>query len=134
MQFPIAIYKDKESVYGVTVPDIAGCHSWGETIDKALMNAKEAIYSHLETMIEMDNKFDISASTIEELRIKKEYSGAIWALVDFDLSTLDSKPERVNISIPRFVLHRIDNYVQKQHETRSGFIARAAINELAHEK
>lgn len=133
MQFPIVIHKDPESVYGVIVPDIPGCHSWGETIDDAIRNAKEAIVTHLETMLELGQMPDISASSIEELRKKKEYKGAMWGLVDVDLSELDKTPERVNISLPRFVLHRIDEYVKKQHETRSGFLARAAIKELAHE-
>jgi metal-responsive CopG/Arc/MetJ family transcriptional regulator len=53
-------------------------------------------------------------------------------LVEVDISKLDSKPERVNISLPRFILSRIDEYVAAKHETRSGFLARAAINEMAH--
>ena len=134
MQFPIVIHKDNGSVYGVIVPDIIGCHSWGETIDEAIMNAKEAIFNHLETMLEMGEKIDLSASLIEDLSKNQEYAGATWGLVDVDLSTLDTKPERVNISLPRFVLHRIDEYVKEQHETRSGFLARAAINALAHEQ
>ena len=49
MQFPIAIHKDDGTSYGVTVPDVPGCHSFGDTIDEAIQNAKEAITSHLET-------------------------------------------------------------------------------------
>jgi predicted RNase H-like HicB family nuclease len=134
MQLPIVIHKDSGSVYGVTVPDIVGCYSWGNTIDEAIANAKEAIVGHLETKLELGDKVKIVPSTIEELKNKTEYAGATWGLVDIDLSVLDSKPERVNVSLPRFVLHRIDEYVKRQHETRSGFLARAAINELAHEK
>lgn len=43
MQFPIAIHKDEGSVYGVTVPDIPGVHSWGDTVDEAIRNTREAI-------------------------------------------------------------------------------------------
>lgn len=134
MLLPIVVHKDDESVYGVTVPDIAGCYSWGETIDEAIINAKEAIVAHLETQLELGESPEVVASSIDELKENKDYSGATWALVDVDLSVLDSKPERVNVSIPRFILHRIDKHVKKQHETRSGFLARAAINELAHEQ
>lgn len=133
MQFPVIIHKDTGSVYGVIVPDIAGCYSSGETIDDAIRNAKEAIFMHLETMLEMNIEPSISVSSIDELRKNKEYVDATWGLVEVDLSSLDSKPERVNISLPRFVLHRIDEHVQKQHETRSGFLVRAALKELAHE-
>jgi len=35
--------------------------------------------------------------------------------------------ERVNISLPRRVLHRLDARARSSGETRSGFIARMAI-------
>jgi predicted RNase H-like HicB family nuclease len=132
MEFPIAVHKDDGSVYGVTVPDIAGVHSWGDTIDEAMRNAKEAIIGHVSTLVELGENVDFTCSTVEELAGKPEFVGAVWALVDVDLSKLDSKPERINISLPRFVLHKIDAYVEERHETRSGFLARAALEALAH--
>ncbi|WP_027817045.1 type II toxin-antitoxin system HicB family antitoxin [Paraburkholderia bannensis] len=133
MEFPIAIHKDEGSVYGVTVPDIPGVHAWGDTIDDALRNAKEAITGHVMTLVEPGEVLSFKSSPIEKLATKNEYAGAIWALVDVDLTKLDSKPERINISLPRFVLHKIDAYVSQRHETRSGFLARAALEALAHD-
>lgn len=131
MEIPVVIHKDAGSTYGVTVPDIPGCHSWGDTIDDAMKNSKEAIYGHIQTLLELGEPVEITHSAIEDLVGNKEYAGGIWALVDVDLSKLDSKPERINISIPRFVLNRIDEYVQKRHETRSGFLSRAALQAIA---
>lgn len=131
MQYPIAVHHEDGSVYGVTVPDIAGCHSWGDTIDDAIRNAKEAIYGHIETLLELGEKADFSASKIETLRTNPDYEGAIWGLVEVDLSELDPTPERVNISLPRFVLRQIDAYTKAHHESRSGFLARAAMHTLA---
>lgn len=132
MQLPIAIHKDDGSVYGVTVPDVPGCFSHGETIQEAINNAKEAIYGHLEALLEIGEKAEIKESSIETLVANPDFAGAIWAMVDVDLSKVDPSPERVNISLPRFVLSKIDSYTKAKHETRSGFIARAALNELAH--
>lgn len=131
MEFPIAIHKDDGSVYGVIVPDIPGCHSWGDSINDAIRNAKDAIYSHIETLLELGEQADFSASSIDDLTGKAEFVGAIWALVEVDFSELDPKPERVNVSLPRFVLRRIDEYTKTHHETRSGFLARAAMHALA---
>jgi predicted RNase H-like HicB family nuclease len=131
MKFPIAIHKDDGSVYGVAVPDIPGCHSWGETIDSAIDNAKEAIYSHIETLLELNEPVGFEASAIEDLAKTGSYEGAVWAMVDVDWSELDPTPERVNISLPKFVLRRIDSYTKMRHETRSGFIARVAMKEIA---
>ena len=40
---------------------------------------------------------------------------------------LDDTLERVNISLPRRVLHRLDARARSAGETRSGFIARMAV-------
>lgn len=133
MEMPIAIQKDASSVYGVIVPDVPGCYSWGDTIDEAIKNAKEAIYLHYEVMAESGGSLTFKASKIEELVQNEEYAGAVWALVDVDASKFDSKPERINISIPRFVLKKIDSFTELKHETRSGFISRAALALIAEE-
>ena len=36
--------------YGVTVPDLPGCTSVGDTLDEALTNAEEAIRVYLEVL------------------------------------------------------------------------------------
>lgn len=133
MELPLAIHKDENSVYGVTIPDIAGCYSWGNTIDDAIKNARDAIYSHLAVLAEEGDEFDVRASRIEELSKRDEYAGVIWALVDIDISRFDSRPERINISIPRFVLRKIDSFAESRHESRSGFISRAALALIAKE-
>lgn len=65
---------------------------------------------------------------IEALQDYPEHAGGIWALVHLDLEKLDSKPERINISLPRFVLSKIDRYAAVRHKTRSGFLSRAALS------
>jgi metal-responsive CopG/Arc/MetJ family transcriptional regulator len=44
-----------------------------------------------------------------------------------DPAMLDDKLERVNISLPRRVLHRLDAQARAAGETRSGFIASMAL-------
>ena len=51
MRFPIVIHKDRDSDYGVTVPDLPGCFSAGNTTDEALSNAIEAIECHIEGLL-----------------------------------------------------------------------------------
>jgi predicted RNase H-like HicB family nuclease len=133
MDIPVVIHKEDGSTYGVTVPDIPGCYSHGETVDEAINNTKEAIYSHVAILLELNEPVSISSTRIEDLIQDPEYAGGIWALVDLDMSKIDSKPERINISIPRFVLSKIDTYVEKRHETRSGFLSRAALDTISKE-
>ncbi|SAL22131.1 hypothetical protein AWB74_00863 [Caballeronia arvi] len=131
MEFALAIHKDPESCYGVTVPNVPGVFSAGDTIDEAIQNAREAIFFHIETIIEDGGEVSITSRSIEELIVDPDFAGAIWAYVEVDLSKLDSRPERINISLPRFVLHKIDSYVEARHETRSGFLARVALEAIA---
>lgn len=133
MRLPIAIHKDSGTSYGVTVPDVPGCFSYGDTVEEAISNAKEAVIGHIETLLELGEPIDFKATEIDQLKSKKDFKDAAWGFVEVDLSELDSKPERVNISLPKFVLHRIDQYVASHHETRSGFLARAALSAMAHE-
>ncbi|MGC5885757.1 type II toxin-antitoxin system HicB family antitoxin [Ralstonia pseudosolanacearum] len=132
MQFPIAIHKDEGSVYGVTVPDILGCHSWGDTIDDAVRNTKEAIAGHLQTLVELGEDVNVTCSTIEDLSKDEQYAGALWALVDVNPDEFDRTPERINVSMPRFVLKKLDRFAEERHETRSGLLARAAMELMAH--
>lgn len=53
MFYLIAIERgDETHAFGVTVPDIAGCFSAGDTLDEAIESAKEAITGHLSVLVE----------------------------------------------------------------------------------
>ena len=41
--FPILIEQDEDDMYIVTCPTLRGCHSYGKTIDEAMVNIREAI-------------------------------------------------------------------------------------------
>jgi predicted RNase H-like HicB family nuclease len=48
-QFTIVIEPD-ENGYHAYVPSLAGCHTFGDTLDEAKVNIKEALELHLEAM------------------------------------------------------------------------------------
>jgi predicted RNase H-like HicB family nuclease len=52
MEFPVAIHKDEGSAYGVSVPDVSGCHAAGETLEEALANTKVALKLHVDSLRE----------------------------------------------------------------------------------
>lgn len=82
MKYPVAIHKDQDSCFGVSVPDIPGCFSAGETIDEALNNTQEAISDHLEILAE-DGKSVPEPSEIEKHYDNPDYARALWAQVTF---------------------------------------------------
>lgn len=131
MRYPIAIeLGDAKSAYGVVVPDLPGCFSAGDTLDEAIVNAEEAILLYLEDALD-EGRAPPAASRLEVLQSKKEFRGWTWAVVDVDIAKLSTKAARINITIPDRLLNTIDNYASKHGETRSGFLARAAIEAMS---
>lgn len=127
IRYPIAIEIGNETTaFGVIVPDLAGCFSAGDTLDEAIDNAKEAITLHIDGLLD-DNETIPTPSPVSRYSSLSEYAGYIWALVEIDPSILDDKAERVNITLPRRVLARLDAKAKEAGETRSGYIARLSI-------
>jgi len=131
MYYPIAIEPgDANHAFGVVVPDLPGCFSAGDTLDEAMENAKEAVALWIETAIDNDQPIP-KPSTVAALRKDPEYAGWVWALVEVDPALIDDKAERVNITVPRRILSRIDRYASSHGETRSGLLVRAALEKIA---
>ena len=97
MRYPVVIHKDPDSDYGVTVPDLPGCFSAGETSDEALNEVVEAIECHLEGLL-MDGESIPTPQTIEVHRVNPDYQDGVWALVQVDVTKLSGKTKRVNIT------------------------------------
>lgn len=130
MRYPVAIEPgDTEHAYGVVVPDLPGCFSAGDTLDQALTNAQEAILLHIEGLLD-DGKAIPKASEIDRLRRKREFRKWTWAIVDVDMSQLGDKAARINITLPRRILRAVDAHARRHGETRSGFLARAALDAM----
>ena len=126
MRYPIVIHKDEESWYRVTVPDLPGCFSGGETLEDALTASEEAILSHIEVLL-MDGESVPKQKSLEEHQTNEDYTDGVWALVDADVSKLSGKSVRVNITLPERVLAIVDEAAKREGETRSGYLARAAL-------
>jgi predicted RNase H-like HicB family nuclease len=131
MRYPIAIeLGDDKHAYGVAVPDLPGCFSAGDTLDEAIVNAEEAILLYLEDTADAD-KAPPAPSALEKLRRGKHWRGWTWGVVDVDIAKLSTKATRVNITLPDRLLDTIDRHAKAHGETRSGFLARAAIEALS---
>ncbi len=125
MNYPIVIHKDKDSDYGVTVPDLPGCFSAGGTLDEAIAMAQEAIELHLEGLIE-DGQVIPKPGRIEDYKGKREFKGGIWAVVSISPSSLRVEAKRINITMPRRILDAVDRFAEVENETRSGLLTKAA--------
>ena len=128
MKYPIAIEMGgPRKSWGVVVPDLPGCFSAADSgIDEAIENAKEAIELWIEVALEKGMEVP-KPSLITDLQKKKEFKGWIWAVAEIDPALLSDEIERINITLPKRVLSRLDAKAKKAGETRSGFIAHLAL-------
>ena len=125
MRFPVVLHSDDGVRYGVTVPDLPGCFSTGDTFDEALASVLEAIDLHLEGINEDGGAIPVPRA-ISEHYVNPDYADGVWAVVDVDMSRFDGRAEKINITVPRNLLVRIDAYAKSHGITRSGFLADAA--------
>ncbi|OBW94122.1 phage-like protein [Gallibacterium salpingitidis] len=130
MLYPICFEKVSDG-YVVSVPDIAGCFSAGNTLEEALDNVKEAILCHLEGLIEDGEDIPV-ASELEEHTKNVEYKDFIFAVVDIDISHLLGKAEKINITVPSHLLRKIDSFVatHPEYKNRSQFLTKVAMDKV----
>jgi predicted RNase H-like HicB family nuclease len=130
MRYPVVIHKDPASGYGVTVPDLPGCFSAGETLDEALMEVVEAIECHLEGLL-LDGEPVPTPQSVEVHQRNPDYANGVWAIVAIDLAKLSGKTKRVNVTLPERILALMDKYASENGESRSGLITQAALEYIA---
>jgi len=63
--YRILLRKEPEGGFTVTVPVLQGCISYGETIDAAIKNAKEAIELYIETLNEYNEEIPSEVDILE---------------------------------------------------------------------
>lgn len=130
-QFYNAILSGKDGGYiTVAFPDFPGCVSGGETVSTALEAGREALNFHIDAMAE-DNEpipSESSDAALSELIEEAESHGDFCRVAVIEADIPDREPARINISLPRYLLDRIDQYAEKHNRTRSAFLAESAMN------
>ena len=129
MRFAIVIHKEPGSGFGVTVPDLPGCFSAGDTLEEAIESASEGIACHIEGLL-MDGETIPERAPLEEHQANEDHRDGVWAIVATDVSKLSGKAKRVNITMPARVLAIVDQAAVREGESRSGFLARAALDHV----
>ncbi len=126
MRYPILIHKDKGSSYGVTVPDLPGCFSAGDTLDEAFAMAREAIECHIEGLL-MDGDAIPDLRPIQHHLSNPDLAEGVWALIDVDISKLSGEPVSFTAEMPKPILAMTDEIAEREGDTRSAILTRAII-------
>jgi predicted RNase H-like HicB family nuclease len=128
MKYPVAIEPGTNAeAWGVVVPDLPGCFSASDNgIDEAIEKVKEAIELWIEVALDEGTEIP-QPSSLTQLQKKKEFKGWVWAIVEIDPALLSNEIERINITLPKRVLARLDAKAKGAGENRSAFIAHLAL-------
>ena len=105
--------------YSVYFPDLPGCVSVGDTIEKTALAAEEALSLHLEGMLDHGEALP-KPSRIEDIRPSPSGKELARMLVRTEIGT---KVIRLNITLDETVVVQADRNAAALGMTRSGFIA-----------
>ena len=117
---------DEHHAHGVTLPDFEGCFSAADEYQDIPAKVQEAVELHFEG----EDFTSPTPSDINQLEASGKYSGGIWMLIDIDTSRLESKPVRLNVSLPSYIVKRLDGFATQNHLTRSALIVKATEHYL----
>ncbi|WP_395714442.1 type II toxin-antitoxin system HicB family antitoxin [Reyranella sp.] len=128
MRYPILIEEGTDSTaFGVVVPDLPGCFSAGDTLDEAVEAAKEAAAAWIDAAL--DRGVSVPApSSLQAARKLRGYKGWAVGLIELEDTYFDDTAERVNITLPRRVLQRLDDMARATGQSRSGLIAQLTVS------
>ncbi len=127
MRYPIAIEAGTdETAFGIVIPDLPGCFSAGDTLDEAMINAEEAAAAWIDATLDAGGAIP-RASTLDTLRANPDFAGWSFGVITLDPALFDDVTERVNITLPRRVLKRLDALAQAAGESRSAYIAQMTL-------
>jgi predicted RNase H-like HicB family nuclease len=120
-------------VYGVSFLDFPGIASGGRTVDEAIARGRETLAFHVAGIIESGD-FMPTLRSLEELRADKEVIREMRdvkrvCLVEVPFE-IPGKPVRVNISIEDRLLEVIDRTAKTRGQSRSAFLAEAALEKI----
>jgi predicted RNase H-like HicB family nuclease len=131
MQYPIAIeWGDETTAIGIHIPDIPGAVTAGDTFEDAYNAAIEIAHIMLEEMVTNGQPVPIPTSA-KAHHDHPDYLNMGWGMLEIDITPYLGKTEKVNVTLPGFVIQRIDRYVRDHNiKSRSSFLADAALEKL----
>ena len=131
MQYPICIeWGDDFTATGIQIPDIPSAVTAGDSFEEAYNAAVEVAHIMLQEMAS-DGRAIPMPTSVAAYHGNDEYAGMGWGMLELDISPYLGKTEKVNVTLPGYVIQRIDRYVREHKvKSRSSFLTDAALEKL----
>ena len=133
MRYPIILHTDDNKQFGVTIPDLPGCFSQGNSVENAVENAQEAILFHAEGLVSGKQMVPLP-SEIDFSDFHGDTGTVLLAYADVDIESILGPAKRINITIKSANLQVIDMRAKARGMNRSEYLAYAGTHfeKLAH--
>ena len=128
MRYPIVLHTDDNQQFGVTVPDLPGCFSQGDSVENAVDNAREAILFHVEGLLSGKQTIPLPTDFIDLSDFHGDAGTALIAYADVDIESLLGPARRINITIKEASLQIIDIRAKARGMNRSEYLAYAGTH------
>ena len=121
--YPAQFVNEDNGTISVYFPDLAGCHTYDDTMEGAALMAKDALEGYIEVVLEMGKELP-NPSDIKEITIG---NGLVMMVIADVLNMLEeNKPVKKTLSIPKW----LDREATKAHLNFSGILRDALIEHL----
>ncbi len=129
----IALIDGGPGAYGVVFPDLPGCTSMADTLDRAMTAAADALGDWISTVEANGNTVPVARSA-EDLRTNPEVREALAegaSLAAILVVRATGKPVRANLSLDEGIVAAIDAAARERGVTRSAMVEILARQHLA---
>lgn len=124
----VGILDGHDSVFGVRIPDVPGCHGGGATPEAAISDAISALVEVAEIALLVTPR---SAQQIMADPASEFDASAGESLVMLPFLAESGRPVKANISLDMRHLDAIDEAAKRRGVTRSSFLVSAALDKIA---
>jgi predicted RNase H-like HicB family nuclease len=122
----VGFVHEEDGVYGISFPDFPGCVAGGHTLDDVIRRGTEALAFHIDGMVEegMELPEPRSFQSVrKDKSLAEDMAGAVLVAASLEIP---SKVERINITMDKRLLDRIDRAAEAIGDNRSHWLAEAA--------
>jgi predicted RNase H-like HicB family nuclease len=121
---------DENTAIGIQIPDIPNAITAGDTFEEAYAAAVEVAHIMLEDLASVGIAIPLP-STVAAHRDNPKFAGMGWGMIEIDVTPYLGKTEKVNVTLPGYVIQKIDSYVAAHKiKSRSSFLADAALEKI----
>lgn len=116
--------------WDVIFPDFPGCISQGDSAQSAMENAAEALALHVDGMVAEGESLPDSSRVDQALPdwvLDNEMSNRIDAFLTVEIP---GRSTRINVTMDKALVDRLDAAASREGTTRSGFLAQAVREKL----